>query len=64
MFDKSKVTSDAEDSASIKAIPKFKSEAEERHFWNDASIDATDYFEASKMRIAKFIKLKPSQNFK
>ena len=64
MFDKSKVTSDAEDSASIKAIPKFKSEAEERIFWNDASTDATDYFEESKMRIAKFIKLKPSQNLK
>ena len=64
MFDKSKVTSDAEDSASIKAIPKFKSEAEERIFWNDASIDATEYFDESKMRIAKFIKLKPSQNLK
>ena len=51
MFDKSKVTSDAKASASLKAIPKFKSEAEERIFWNDASIDATDYFEASKMRI-------------
>ena len=64
MFDKSKVTSDAKASTSLKAIPKFKSEAEERNFWNDASIEATDYFEKSKMRIAKFIKLKPSQNFK
>jgi CopG antitoxin of type II toxin-antitoxin system len=64
MFDKSKVTSDAKASASLKAIPKFKSEAEERNFWNDASIEATDYFEKSKMRIAKFIKLKPSQNLK
>jgi hypothetical protein len=64
MFDKLKVTSDAEASASLKAIPKFKSEAEERSFWNDASIDATDYFEAPAIRMAKFIKLKPSQNLK
>ncbi len=64
MFDNSKVTRNAEDSASIKVIPKFKSEAEERYFWNVASIDATDYFEASTMQIAKFIKLKLSQNLK
>jgi hypothetical protein len=64
MIDKPKVTSDTEDSASIKTIPKFKSEAEERNFWNNASIEATDYFESSGMRIAKFIKLKPSQNLK
>ena len=62
MINKLNVTSDTEDSASIKTIPKFKSEAEERNFWNDASIEATDYFESSAMRIAKFIKLKPSQD--
>jgi hypothetical protein len=44
MINKPNVTSDTEDSASIKTIPKFKSEAEERNFWNDASIEATDYF--------------------
>ena len=64
MSDNSKFTSDAETSGPLKAIPKFKSETEERNFWNGASIDATDYFEASTMRIAKFIKLKPSQNLK
>ena len=62
MINKPNVTSDTEDSASIKTIPKFKSEAEERNFWNDAFIEATDYFESSAMRIAKFIKLKPSQD--
>jgi len=33
----------------IKAIPKFKSEAAERKFWEDAANDATEYFDASNM---------------
>jgi len=43
-----------------KAIPKFESEAAERKFWNDATNDATEYFDACTMQIAKFTKLKPS----
>ena len=45
---------------STKAIPKFKSEAAERKFWEDASNDATEYFDASKMQVVKFTNLKPS----
>jgi hypothetical protein len=45
---------------SSKAIPKFKSEADERKFWEDAANDATEYFDASNMHIAKLINLKPS----
>jgi predicted DNA binding CopG/RHH family protein len=44
----------------IKAIPKFKSEAAERKFWEDAANDATEYFDASNMQVAKFTNLKPS----
>lgn len=46
--------------SSLKAIPKFKSEAAERKFWEDAANDATEYFDASKMQVAKFTNLKPS----
>ena len=46
--------------ATIKAIPKFKSEAAERKFWEDAANDATEYFDATKMQVAKFTNLKPS----
>ena len=44
----------------IKAIPKFKSEAAERKFWEDAANDATEYFDVSNMQVAKFTNLKPS----
>jgi hypothetical protein len=43
-----------------KAIPKFKSEAAERKFWEDEANDATEYFEVSRMKPAKFSNLKPS----
>ena len=43
-----------------KAIPKFKTEAAERKFWEDAANDATEYFDASQMKISKFTNLKPS----
>ena len=43
-----------------KPIPKFKSEAAERKFWEDAANDATEYFDASDMQVAKFTNLKPS----
>jgi predicted DNA binding CopG/RHH family protein len=43
-----------------KPIPKFKSEAAERKFWEDAANDAMEYFDASNMQVAKFTNLKPS----
>jgi len=46
--------------AATKAIPKFKSEVVERNFWEGQSNDATEYFEASTMKAAKFSNLKPS----
>jgi hypothetical protein len=46
--------------AATKVIPKFKSEAAERKFWEGKSNDATEYFEASTMKPAKFSNLKSS----
>jgi hypothetical protein len=46
--------------SNLKAIPKFKSEAAERKFWEGKSNDATEYFEASTMKPAKFSNLKSS----
>lgn len=43
-----------------KPIPKFKSEAAERKFWEDAANDATEYFDAANMQVAKFTNLKPT----
>jgi len=42
-----------------KAIPKFKSEAAERKFWEDAANDATQYFDASNKQVSKFTNLNP-----
>lgn len=42
----------------LKPIPKFKSEAEERKFWE--THDTTDYFDDSKMFRARFPNLKLS----
>lgn len=42
----------------IKPIPKFKNEDEEREFW--ATHDATDYFDMSKPVNLDLSKLKPS----
>jgi len=42
----------------LKAIPKFKSEAEERRFWE--THDTTGYFDSTKMVRARFPNLKPS----
>ncbi|MBI4686650.1 MAG: hypothetical protein HY756_02565 [Nitrospirae bacterium] len=42
----------------LKLIPKFKSEAEERKFWE--THDTTDYFDDSKMVRARFPNLKLS----
>lgn len=42
----------------LKAIPSFKSEAEERKFWE--THDSTDYVDWSKAQRARFPNLKPS----
>ncbi len=42
----------------LKPIPKFRSEAEERKFWE--THDTTDYFDDSKMFSARFPNLKLS----
>ena len=43
---------------SPKPIPKFRSEAEERRFWE--THDSTDYVDWSSARLARFPNLKPS----
>ncbi len=45
-------------SKKLKVIPKFKSEAEERRFWE--THDTTEYFDSIKMVRARFPNLKPS----
>ncbi len=44
--------------AKIKTTPKFKTEAEERKFWERP--DSTDHLDLSKMQRASFPNLKPS----
>ena len=44
----------------LKTIPSFKTEENERQFWEDPENDATEYFDVSKMVIANFSHLKPS----
>jgi len=43
-----------------KAIPKFKSEADEKRFWAEKTNNATEYFDASTMKPAKLSNLKSS----
>ena len=43
---------------SLKPIPKFESEDQEREFW--ATHDSTDYVDWSRARLAIFPRLKPS----
>lgn len=43
-----------------KPRPKFKSEAEERAFWESKAVDVTNYFDTSKPIKASFKNLKPS----
>ena len=50
----------SKDQTATKLIPKFKNEAAERKFWEDDANDATEYFDASHMQVAKFTNLKPS----
>jgi predicted DNA binding CopG/RHH family protein len=47
-------------SSKSKPLPKFRSEAKEREFWESKDSDATAYFDSSKMVVAKFKNLKPS----
>ena len=44
----------------LKTIPTFKTEENERQFWEDPENDATEYFDVSKMTVAHFSHLKPS----
>ena len=44
--------------AKLKRVPRFKSEAEERKFWE--THDTTEYFDSGKMVRARFPNLKPS----
>ena len=45
-------------SKKLKVIPKFKSEAEERRFWE--THDTIEYFDSTKIVRARFPNLKPS----
>jgi predicted DNA binding CopG/RHH family protein len=45
-------------SKKLKVIPKFKSEAEERRFWE--THDTTEYFDSTRMVRTRFPNLKPS----
>ena len=47
-------------SRKTKPLPKFRSEAKEREFWESKENDATEYFDLSKVVLAKFKNLKPS----
>ena len=60
MINKPIVESDVDTSAYLKVIPQFKTEADERKFWEDAANDATEYFDTSTMQVSKFTNLKPS----
>lgn len=44
----------------LKVIPKFKSEAEERAFWETPGNDSTQYMDWSRARVAEFRNLRPS----
>ena len=43
-----------------KPLPKFRSEAKEREFWESKGNDTTEYFDSSKMVLTTFKNLKPS----
>jgi predicted DNA binding CopG/RHH family protein len=44
----------------LKAIPKFRSEDDERAFWGAPGRDSTQYLDWSKARLARFPKIKLS----
>lgn len=43
-----------------KPLPKFRSQAAEQEFWEAKDNDATQFFDSSKMSLARFKNLKPS----
>ena len=45
---------------SLKAVPPFASEAQEREFWEKEALDSTAYFDTSKTVAVAFKNLKPS----
>jgi predicted DNA binding CopG/RHH family protein len=45
---------------SLKAVPAFASEAQEREFWEKEALDSTAYFDTSKTVAVAFKNLKPS----
>ena len=47
-------------SRQLKPIPEFKSEAEERAFWESPKHDSTEYVDWSKAKLVTFPKLRPS----
>jgi predicted DNA binding CopG/RHH family protein len=47
-------------SKQLKPIPEFKSEAEERAFWESPKRDSTEYVDWSKAKLVTFPKLRPS----
>jgi predicted DNA binding CopG/RHH family protein len=47
-------------SKSLKPIPKFPGESEERAFWESPENDSTEYVDWSKAKLAVFPKLRPS----
>ena len=47
-------------SSKSKPLPKFRTEAKEREFWESKDNDATEYFDSTRMAVAKFKNLKPS----
>jgi predicted DNA binding CopG/RHH family protein len=47
-------------SKQLKPIPKFKSEAEERAFWESPGNDSTEYVDWNKAKLVTFPKLRPS----
>jgi len=55
---KTKVIPKVKKAVSSKKIPAFKTEAEERVFWQKN--DSSDYIDWSKARPARFVNLKPS----
>lgn len=44
----------------LKPIPEFKSEADERAFWESPGNDSTEYIDWSKAKLVSFPNLRPS----
>ncbi len=44
----------------LKPIPEFKSEADERAFWESPENDSTEYIDWSKAKLVSFPNLRPS----